>query len=104
MDKASQEVGAARNWVARYESAMIFVGVVGPFATMPQIYKLYFSHPQHASGQSLTTWSLYALLSALWFVYGLVERKPAIWLGNGISMILNLVMAVGILIHAGMTF
>jgi uncharacterized protein with PQ loop repeat len=83
---------------------MVVIGVVGPFATLPQLYKLFFSHPQHAVGQSLTTWTLYAVLSALWAVYGLVEGKAPIYLGNGISLVLNTLMVVGIVMHAGWTF
>ena len=91
-------------WIKPFESAMIIVGVVGPFATLPQIIKLYFTHTQHASGQSLVTCSLYSILSLLWCLYGSVEMKPAIYLGNGISLVMNLLMVAGILIHAGMTF
>ena len=98
------EKPSLRDWARRYEAAMVVVGVVGPFATLPQLYKLWFSHSQHASGQSLVSWSLYAVLSALWTVYGLIDHKPAIWLGNGISLIFNSLMVVGILHHAGMTF
>ncbi len=83
---------------------MVFVGVVGPFATLPQLAKLYFTHSQHAPGQSLVTWSLYAALSVLWFVYGLMVNKLPIYVGNGISMVLNALMVVGILLHAGVTF
>lgn len=103
-DMAGNRHGRMPTWVARYESAMIVIGVVGPFATLPQLYKLYFAHPEHAPGQSLTTWSLYALLSVLWFIYGIIEKKPAIWLGNGISGALNGLMVAGILIHAGWTY
>ncbi|WP_171102421.1 MULTISPECIES: SemiSWEET transporter [unclassified Ruegeria] len=92
------------HWLARFESFMIFVGVAGPFATVPQLIKLYFTHSQHAEGQSLISWSLYALLSLLWFVYGLVVGKLPIYLGNGISMVLNLLMVFGIMLHAGYTF
>ncbi len=95
--------GLSPKWFARYEAVMVIVGVVGPFATVPQLYKLYFTHPEHAVGQSLTTWSLYALLSFLWFFYGLVSQKPAIYLGNGIATILNFLMTFGILLHAGLT-
>ncbi|MCL6284588.1 SemiSWEET transporter [Ruegeria sp. 2012CJ41-6] len=87
-----------------FEGFMVFVGVVGPFATLPQLAKLYLTHSQHASGQSLVTWSLYAALSLLWFAYGLMVKKLPIYVGNGISMVLNLLMVVGILIHAGVTF
>ncbi len=91
-------------WMERFEGFMVFVGVVGPFATLPQLIKLYFTHSQHATGQSLLSWSLYAALSLLWFVYGLTVRKLPIYVGNGISMVLNLLMVLGILIHAGVTF
>ncbi|WP_298855233.1 SemiSWEET transporter [uncultured Ruegeria sp.] len=90
--------------MARFEGFMVFIGVVGPFATLPQLVKLYFTHSQHATGQSLLSWSLYAGLSMLWFFYGLVVGKLPIYVGNGISMILNLLMVIGILIHAGLTF
>ena len=60
------------HWMQRFEGFMVFVGVFGPFATLPQLIKLYFTHSQHATGQSLLSWSLYAGLSFLWFAYGLV--------------------------------
>jgi len=91
-------------WLKRFEGFMVFVGVVGPFATLPQLIKLYFTHSQHASGQSLITWSLYAALSLLWFIYGLVVGKLPIYVGNGLSMALNILMVVGILVHSGITF
>ncbi|NOD65647.1 MULTISPECIES: SemiSWEET transporter [unclassified Ruegeria] len=92
------------HWMARYESFMVFVGVVGPFATLPQLMKLYFTHTEHATGQSLVSWSLYAAVSFLWFAYGLIVGKLPIYVGNGISMVLNILMVIGILIHAGVTF
>ncbi len=87
-----------------FEGFMVFVGILGPFATLPQLVKLFLTHSQHASGQSLLTWSLYAALSLLWFIYGLIVKKLPIYVGNGISMVLNLLMVLGILIHAGVTF
>lgn len=62
------------------------------------------SHTEHAVGQSLVSWTLYAVLSLLWAVYGVLERKPPIYLGNGIALVLNSAMSVGIISHAGMTF
>jgi uncharacterized protein with PQ loop repeat len=89
--------------IKRFESVMVFIGIAGPFATLPQLTKLYFTHSQHAPGQSLVTWGLYAVLSLLWFAYGLVEKKPAIYLGNGISVLMNSLMVIGIMVHAGFT-
>ncbi len=46
----------------KLEPVMIFMGLVSPIATLPQLYKLYLSHPNHAHGLSLTTWTMYALI------------------------------------------
>jgi MtN3 and saliva related transmembrane protein len=83
---------------------MVLTGIVTPFATLPSISKLYFTHTEHASGQSLTTWAIFACASLLWILYGLLNRKPAIYVGNIISLVMNLLMVNGILMHAGWTY
>jgi len=87
-----------------FEPLMVITGIVQPLATLPSISKLYFTHSQHASGQSLTTWTIFALASLLWITYGLLNRNPAIYAGNIIGLIMNLLMVNGILIHAGWTY
>src|SRR5215467_2549434 len=87
-----------------FEPLMVITGIVTPFAAIPSISKLYFTHTQHASGQSLITWSIYACASMLWAVYGLLNRKPAVYVGNFISILMNLLMVNGILIHSGWTY
>jgi uncharacterized protein with PQ loop repeat len=83
---------------------MIVTGIVQPLATMPSISKLYFTRTQHASGQSLTTWFIFAVASRLWVSYGLLNRKPAIYVGNIIGFGMNLLMVNGILMNAGWTW
>jgi MtN3 and saliva related transmembrane protein len=87
-----------------FEPLMVFTGIVQPLATLPSISKLYFTHSQHASGQSLTTWTIFALASLLWVVYGLLNRKAAIYAGNIIGLVMDLLMVNGILLHAGWTY
>jgi hypothetical protein len=48
-------------------------------------------------GQSL-------LSQVLWVVYGLLNRKPAIYVGNIIGLVMNLLMVNGILMRAGWTY
>jgi MtN3 and saliva related transmembrane protein len=91
-------------WLRVFEPLMVITGIVTPLATVPSISKLYFTHSQHASGQSLTTWSIFAGASLLWLVYGLLNRKPAIYVGNIIALAMNLLMVNGILLHAGWTY
>jgi MtN3 and saliva related transmembrane protein len=91
-------------WLRVFEPLMVLTGIVTPLATVPSISKLYFTHSQHASGQSLTTWSIFAAASLLWLVYGLLNRKAAIYVGNMIALVMNLLMVNGILMHAGWTY
>jgi len=91
-------------WLRAFEPLMIVMGIVSPLATLPSITKLYFTHSQHAAGQSLTTWSIYAFAALLWFVYGLLNRNPAIYVGNGIGLVMDLLMVNGILLKAGITY
>jgi MtN3 and saliva related transmembrane protein len=87
-----------------FEPLMVVTGIITPFAAIPSILKLYFTHTQHASGQSLITWSIYACASMLWTLYGLLNRKPAVYVGNFISLLMNLLMVNGILIYSGWTY
>lgn len=84
----------------RLEPIMLFMGLVSPIATLPQLYKLYFSHTQHVHGLSLTTWSMYALISFLWFFYGLYHKNPTIWVGNFLGALAYLAMVVGIIMFS----
>jgi MtN3 and saliva related transmembrane protein len=92
---------AQLQWLRIFEPLMVITGIVRPLATIPSISKLYFTHSQHASGQSLTTRSIFAVASMLWVTYGLLNRKPAIYAGNIVGLVMNLLMVNGILMNAG---
>jgi MtN3 and saliva related transmembrane protein len=91
-------------WLRVFEPLIVVTGIVTLLANLLSISKLYFTHSQHASAQSLTTWSIFALATLLWLVYGLFNRKAAIWVGNLIGLAMNLLMVNGILMHAGWTY
>jgi MtN3 and saliva related transmembrane protein len=91
-------------WLRVFEPLMVITGIVRPLATIPPIFKLYLTHTQHGSGQSLPTRSIFALATLLWPVYGLLNRKPAIYVGNTIGLVMNLLMVNSILLRAGWTY
>jgi len=64
--------------------------------SLPQLYKLFFSHSEHAVGLSLITWVLYALLALLWAIYGFVHKNPPIWVGNSLGFLMDAAMVFGI--------
>jgi len=61
-------------WIKFFEVIMLIMGIVGPFATAPQLIKLYHTHSKHAPGLSLSSWLAYLFLSVLWFLYGLIHK------------------------------
>jgi uncharacterized protein with PQ loop repeat len=87
-----------------FEIFMLTMGIIGPLATAPQLVKLYHTHSHHAHGLSLSSWIAYSFLALLWFLYGLVHKNAPIWVGNLIGLVMDLLMVIGILIHAGITF
>ena len=91
-------------WLRYFEICMLTMGIIGPLATAPQLVKLYHTHSHHAHGLSLSSWIAYSFLALLWFLYGLVHKKVPIWVGNLIGLVMDLLMVIGILIHAGITF
>ena len=89
---------------SKYEQLMVLVGLVSPIATIPQLIKIFATHPQHAAGQSLITWTVYTALSALWIVYGVHHRHMSLIIGNTAGVIMYGLVTIGILRNAGLTF
>ncbi|WP_420403965.1 hypothetical protein [Nisaea sp.] len=53
---------------------------------------------------SLATWSMCLLLSLLWLIYAILPPLPAIYVPNGLYAAANMIMVVGINLHAGLAF
>jgi MtN3 and saliva related transmembrane protein len=92
---------ACSRWQRIFEPLMIAVGIVQPLATIPLLFELYITHTQPASRQSLTTWLIFVIASLLFFIYGLRNRRPAIYAGNIVGLVTGLLMMNGILMYAG---
>ena len=89
---------------SKYEQLMVLVGLVSPIATIPQLIKTFATHPQHAAGQSLITWTVYTALAALWIIYGIRHRHLSLIIGNTAGVVMYGLVAIGILRNAGLTF
>lgn len=74
---------------------MIVVGLAGPLALIPQLITIWID--KDISGLSLLTWSLLAIGSLLWLIYGIARRMPAIIAGNTLLTIFNCLIVIGIL-------
>ena len=79
------------------ERLMIFVAVVGPFANLPQLLKIWIK--KKTNGVSLVSWILFSILSLVWLIYGIVKRDKYIIIALGITLILQLLIVIGTVIY-----
>jgi MtN3 and saliva related transmembrane protein len=91
-------------WRTKFDEFMVLAGLVSPIATIPQVIKVFATHTEHASGQSLITWAVYTVLAVLWVLYGSMKRELPLVVGNGLGVIMYGLVTIGIMIQAGMTF
>lgn len=60
------------------DRAMMFFGVLGPIATIPQIYTIYSSGD--SSGVSIISWIFYLVIAMFGLAYSIVHRlRPLIF-------------------------
>jgi MtN3 and saliva related transmembrane protein len=89
---------------SNFERLMVVIGLISPFATIPQVIKVFATHREHAVGQSLITWAVYTVIALLWVAYGVHRRELPLIIGNSLGVIMYGLVTVGIVIHAGLTF
>lgn len=83
---------ATRGYV---DKAMYVIGMVAPFMTVPQIFKIW--HDQNAAGVSLLSWSGYALGSFCWLIYGIVHKAKPVIVANVAAFVFQLAVVIGVL-------
>ncbi|BDD08756.1 hypothetical protein FUAX_11880 [Fulvitalea axinellae] len=71
------------------ENIMMAMGIIGPFAALPQLYKVYMTHGHMAEGVSMVTWLLYAVTATCWSIYGLVFGRRAVFISNGLTAVID---------------
>ena len=84
-------------WVRFLDRFLLFVAVIGPLMTFPQILKIYVG--QNAAGISIWTWSFYALIDIPWIIYGFVHKEKPIVIAYFLWLVTNLIVLVGALIY-----
>lgn len=73
------------------------VGVLGPLATIPQIFSIYITH--NVAGVSFWSWALYALFDIPWIVYAFTHREPPLIVCYSLWFLFNGLVAAGVLLY-----
>jgi uncharacterized protein with PQ loop repeat len=84
---------SSNHFIKMMDRMMYAVGIIGPLVSIPQLIEIYARH--NAQGISILSWTGYAFLSALWFVYGVVHREKPIILTQFLWLLVNLSVIVG---------
>lgn len=83
----------------RVYDKLIYVAVVmGPIMNLPQLLKIWIL--KNAAGVSLISWISFSIISIFWVGYGLLHKdKPIIYM-NFSLMIIQALIALGVIIYS----
>ncbi len=88
----------ARSALKRFlDYFMYVVGVVAPFALLPQIIQIYTE--KSAAGISPVTWALLTFFNILWVLYGIVHNDKPIIITNILFAAFNAAVIIGALLY-----
>ena len=79
------------------DSSVYIVGILGPVASLPQLYKIYASHS--AAGIAVVTWVLWAIFDVPWIAYGVAHKETPITVTYTLWFILNILIALGAVLY-----
>ncbi len=84
-------------WLRFLDVIVYIAGVLGPLATLPQLYDIYSR--QDAAGVSFLTWVMYALFDLPWVVYAIVHREGPLIVCYCLWLTFNILVAIGVLLY-----
>ncbi|QQG37780.1 MAG: hypothetical protein HYS26_04120 [Candidatus Kaiserbacteria bacterium] len=89
-------------WIRILDRLVLFVGIVGPLTALPQILKIYILND--ATGVSVLSWLIPALLDLPWILYGVVHRDRQITVAYSLWLLVNVLVVFGAVTHGAGTF
>ena len=88
----------AHTRLLRLLDAIVYAaGMVGPFATMPQVLIVYIDH--NVAGISIFTWLAWAILDIPWVIYGFVHKNHPIIITYTLWALINLSVVIGVILY-----
>lgn len=81
----------------RFEVFVNICSVILPLTTLPQLYTIYVD--RITDGVSIITWISYTILTIPIFIYSLKRKELPLILLNGIWILVNIGIVVGLLLY-----
>ncbi len=77
---------------------MFAIAIFGPLSTLPQVHQTLTT--RDVSGMSLFTWGLWAALTVVWLIYGILHKEKPLIISQGIYLVLNLIVVGAIVLYS----
>lgn len=81
-----------------FDKFIYIIAILAPLMTLPQLFKVWEGH--QIQGVSTYTWATYAVISLIWVVYGVRQRMKPIICTNGLLLLVDSLIVVGVLFHS----
>jgi uncharacterized protein with PQ loop repeat len=85
-------------WIKRLDEFLLFVAVVAPIMSIPQIFKIYST--KTAAGVSALSFGFFAFFNIPWIIYGIVHKEKPIVITYILWLICNTSIVVGTLLYS----
>jgi uncharacterized protein with PQ loop repeat len=82
--------------ITLFDKFIMVAAVCYPLTTVPQITEVFKGNTE---GVSVTTWGGYIIFSFLFLIYGLIHKVKPMIVSNGLWVIVNSLVAVGVLLN-----
>ena len=79
------------------DRAMLLVGTIGPFASIPQLLTIY--KDKQVIGISVLSWVFYLICNSLALTYGIVHKLRPLVIANSLWVIIDTSTIVGCLMY-----
>ena len=84
-------------WINFLDQFLIVIAILGPIASIPQIYKIFFY--KSAAGISVISFGIFAIFNIPWIIYGVVHKEKPIVLAYILWLISNTLVVIGALMY-----
>lgn len=85
-------------WKPIVDKLIYPLGIMGPVFSIPQVLEIWLH--QDAGSVSLTSWSIYTLMSFVWILYGILHKDTPITLSYSGFFLINIAVVLGIMIYS----
>lgn len=102
ISRGLEPLPARSSWKRMLDRVVLGVGVLGPLASLPQVYQVYAT--QDASGLVAISWGAWAVMNLPWILYGFVHKETPIVMSYSLWFFINSAVGIGALMYGGALF